>query len=293
MLIHIAELRLFGEPVYDIDPLLERADAVDLSAYTRGAQLLFPREVAAVREALAEPDADEQALAQRLVDAWDLLDTLETEAPAAFEQSWVAASTVHPDGATSAAANGWRMFDGNTGTYTETTTKSCTNTVLPDDGTAYTVVGVKYFPRDSAYLRATGIGIQGSDDDGATWTQFASTGTPHRGWNTIELAEPVHYGALRLSGGNGFCNVAEVQFIVEVIDKSGLDVYLDDAAALTETDWIEDSWAALVAARDTAQAVADDKGATQEEVDSAAGDLADAIAGLARAYGVFHNRFGL
>jgi len=269
--------------VYDIDPILVRADGVDLTAYTRGSQLLFPREVAAVREALATPDADEQALAKRLTAAWDLLDPLATEAPATFEQPWVAASTVTADGATSAAANGWRMFDGNTGTYTDTTTKSCTNTVLPADGTAYTVVGVKYFPRDNAVLRATGMGIQGSNDGGATWTQFASTGTPARGWNTITLAEPVHYGALRINGGNGFCNVAELQFIVQVIDKSGLDVRLDDAAALTETGWTADSWAALTTARTTAQAVFDDKGATQEEVDTAAGDLVNAIAGLKKA----------
>ncbi|MDN3241218.1 discoidin domain-containing protein [Glycomyces tritici] len=281
--IYIAELRLFGEPVYDIDPLLERADAVDLSGYTRGSQILFPREVAAVRAALAEPDADEQDLAQRLVNAWDLLDPAAAEAPAGFDQSWVAASTATADGATSAAANGWRMFDGNTGTWTDTTTKSCTNTVLPADGTAYTIVGVKYFPRDNAHLRATGLEIQGSNDGGATWTKFASTGTPVRGWNTVALAEPVHYGALRLSGGNGYCNVAELQFIVEVIDKSGLAVHLDDAAALTETDWTADTWAALVAARDAATTANDDKGATQEEVDTATEALAAAIDGLTKA----------
>lgn len=281
--IYIAELRLFGKPVYDIDPILGRADAVDLTAYTRGSQLLFPREVASVREALAKPDADEQALAKRLTAAWDLLDPLAAEAPATFEQSWVAASTATADGATIAAANGWRMFDGNTGTFTDTTTKSCTNTVLPADGTAYTVVGVKYFPRDSAYLRATGMGIQGSNDGGATWTQFASTGTPVRGWNTITLTEPVHYGALRINGGNGFCNVAELQFIVQVIDKSGLAVHADDAAALTEAGWTAGSWAALAAARDAATVVNGNKGATQEEVDQAADKLAAAIKGLTKA----------
>jgi hypothetical protein len=283
MLIHVAELRLFGSFTYDIDPLLEQADAVDLNAYTRGSRLVFPREVAAVREALAEPGADEQALAQRLVDAWDLLVPVATEAPATFDQSWVAANTATADGATSAAANGWRMFDGNTGTWTDTTTKSCTNTVLPADGTAFTVVGVKYFPRDSAYLRASGIDLQGSNDDGATWTKFASTGTPVRGWNTITLAEPVHYGALRLNGGNGYCNVAEIQFIVEVIDKSGLAVHLDDASKLTEADWTADSWAALVAARDAAGTVNGDKGATQQEVDNATDALAAAIEGLVKA----------
>ncbi|MGX9898723.1 discoidin domain-containing protein [Arthrobacter sp. SA17] len=40
--IYIAELRLFGKPVYSIDPLLQRADAVDLSTYTHGSKLLFP-----------------------------------------------------------------------------------------------------------------------------------------------------------------------------------------------------------------------------------------------------------
>jgi hypothetical protein len=281
--IYIAELRLFGAPVYDVDPLLERADAVDLSGYTRGSQLLFPREVAAVREALAGPDADEQALAQRLLGAWDLLDPLVTEAPAVFEQSWVTASTATADGGTSAAANGWRMFDGNTGTWTDTTSKSCTNTVLPADGTEYQVVAVKYFPRDSAYLRATGMDLQGSDDGGATWAKFASTGTPVRGWNTIELAEPVHYGALRLSGGNGYCNVAELQFIVEVIDKSGLAVHLDDAAKLTQADWTAESWAALTAARETAAAADEDKGATQAAVDEADSGLVAAIEGLVKA----------
>ncbi|WP_247048339.1 putative Ig domain-containing protein [Arthrobacter rhizosphaerae] len=281
--IYVAELRLFGKSVYEIDPLLQRADAVDLSTYTRGSKLLFPREVAAVREALTKPDADEQALAQRLVNAWELLVPLATEAPATFDQSWVAANTATADGAASAAANGWRMFDGNTGTYTDTTTKSCTNTVLPADGSAYTVVGVKYFPRDSAVARATGLGIQGSNDGGATWTQFASTGTPVRGWNTVTLAEPVHYAALRINGGNGFCNMAELQFIVKSIDKSGLAVYLDDTKALNETGWTAGSWAALVTARDEATAVNGNKGATQEEVDQAADKLAQAIKGLTAA----------
>ncbi|WP_457965604.1 putative Ig domain-containing protein [Arthrobacter sp. D1-29] len=281
--IYVAELRLFGAAKYDIGPLLQRADAVDLSTYTRGSKLLFPREVAAVREALAKQGADEQALARRLLDAWDLLDPSAAVAPATFEQSWVAASTATADGATSAAANGWRMFDGNTGTYTDTTTKSCTNTVLPADGSAFKVVGVKYFPRDNAVLRATGMGIQGSNDGGATWTQFASTGTPVRGWNTITLTEPVHYGALRINGGNGFCNVAELQFIVETIDKSGLAVYLVDAKALTEGGWTADSWAAFAAARDAATAVNGNKGASQEEVDQAADKLAQAIKGLTAA----------
>lgn len=70
---------------------------------------------------------------------------------------------------------------------------------------------------------------------------------------------------------------------VEVIDKSGLDVHLDDAAALKETDWTADSWAALVAARDASTTVNGNKGATQEEVDTATDALNSAIDGLTKA----------
>lgn len=71
--------------------------------------------------------------------------------------------------------------------------------------------------------------IQGSNASGATWTTFATTGTPSAGWNTLTLTEPVAYEALRISGGNGYCNAAELQFIIAVIDKTDLAVHLDDA----------------------------------------------------------------
>ncbi|WP_335987569.1 putative Ig domain-containing protein [Glycomyces sp. MUSA5-2] len=281
--VSVAEFRIFGDVSGDLDTVLAQADAVDLSQYSRGSRILFPREVAAVREAAEEPGADEDALARRLIDAWGLLDPLVTEAPAALDPDWVTASTVSWDDKLDAADNGWRMFDGDTGTWTDTTTKSCTNTVVPDDGTGFEVVGVRYFPKDAAVNRATNMSIDGSTDGGATWTAFANTGTPVRGWNTIDLAEPVDFGALRISGGNGYCNVAELQFIVAVVDKSGLAVLLDDAAALHESDWTAETWAALVAARDAAAAASDDQGAAQEEVDDAAAALADALAGLIQA----------
>jgi hypothetical protein len=281
--VSVSEFRLFGDISGDLDTVLEQADAVNLEEYTRGSRILFPREVAAVRAAREEEGADEDALARRLIDAWALLDPLATEAPAAFDRSWVAASTVSWDGQLNAADNGWRMFDGSTGTWTDTTTKSCTNTVVPTDGTEFRVVGLRYFPKDTAVNRATNMSIDGSNDGGATWTAFANTGTPVRGWNTVPLAEPVEFGALRISGGNGYCNVAELQFLVTVIDKTGIGVLLGDAAALNEADWTADSWAAMIAARDAAQTATDDKGASQEEVDAAASDLADAIAALTAA----------
>ena len=281
--IDIAELRIFGHLDLDLDPILARADAVDLSAYTRASQILFTREVEAVRAAAAKDGADETALALRLLDAWDLLEKAATSAPATLDQSWVAASTASTDGTLNAAANGWLMFDGNAGTYPNTTTKSCTDTILPTDGTAFTVQTVKYLPRSNAVSRSTGMNLQGSNDGGATWTTFANTGTPVSGWNTVSLSQPVRYQALRISGGNGYCNVAELQFIVETIDFSALNLYLSESKSLTETDWTAGSWAAFASARETAQTVADDKGATQEEVDATATALAAAVAALVKA----------
>jgi hypothetical protein len=77
--------------------------------------------------------------------------------------------------------------------------------------------------------------------------------------------------------------VAELQFIVKTVDKTALDLYLSETRSLTETDWTTDSWANLVSARDAAQTVTADKGATQETVDGATDVLKTAIASLVQA----------
>jgi hypothetical protein len=77
--------------------------------------------------------------------------------------------------------------------------------------------------------------------------------------------------------------VAELQFVVETIDKTGLDLYLSETKSLTEADWTADSWAAFASARGTAQTVTANKGATQQEVDDASDALAAAVANLVKA----------
>jgi hypothetical protein len=280
--LNLAELRLFGTIAYDLDPILARADAVDLTAHSRGSAILFTREVEAVRAAAAEEDADETALAARLIDAWSLLEDAATSVAATLDQSWVTASSASWDGKRDAAANGWAMFDGNTTTFTDTTTKNGWVTVIPTDGTAFTVESVKYLPRSNAVSRANNVSLQGSNDGGATWETFASTGIATSGWNTVALSEPVRYEALRVSAADGYTNFAEVQFLISAIDKTGLDLYLSETEALTESDWTADSWAAFSAARETAVSTSADKGATQQEVDEASDALATAIEGLTK-----------
>jgi hypothetical protein len=279
-LIDIAELRIFGGVELELDPIIARAEAVDLSLHSRGSAILFTRELAAVKAAADEEGADGSALAQRLLDAWDLLEPAATSAAATLQQAWVTASSESWDGKRDAAANGWAMFDGNTATFTDTKTKNGWVTVIPTDGTEFTVESVRYHPRSGSVSRANNVALQGSNDGGATWTTFASTGTAVAGWNTVNLAEAVHYDALRVNAGDGFVNFAEVQFIASALDKTGLALYLSESEALAEADWTADSWAAFAAARATAQSTNDDKGTTQAAVDEAAEALADAIEGL-------------
>ncbi|MFC3495684.1 Ig domain-containing protein [Glycomyces rhizosphaerae] len=278
--IDIAELRIFGDLHLDLDPVIDRAEAVDLTAYSRASAILFTRELEAVKAAAAEDGADETVLALRLLDAWDLLEPSATRIAATLDPSWVTASSVSWDGKRDAAANGWAMFDGNTSTFTDTKTKDGWVSVIPTDGTAFTVEAVKYYPRSGLTVRADNVDLQGSNDGGATWTTFASTGTAVAGWNTVNLAEAVRYEALRVSGADGFTNFAEIQFLVHAIDKTGLDLYLSETEALNPADWTADSWAVFTTARDNARTVSDDKGATQEEVDTAADALADALDAL-------------
>ncbi|HEX2143773.1 MAG TPA: discoidin domain-containing protein, partial [Glycomyces sp.] len=282
-LIDIAELRLFGSVSYELAPILARAEAVDLSRHSRGSAILFTRELEAVRTAAEEEGADESALAQRLLGAWGLLEDAATTVPANLDSSWVTASSVSWDGKRNAAANGWAIFDGDEATFTDTKTSSGWVSVIPSDGTAFTVEAVRYLPRSGYHSRVSNVSLQGSNDGGATWTTFADTGTASAGWNTVTLDEPVTFGALRVNAGSGNVNFAEVQFLIPAIDKTGLDLYLSESESLAESDWTADSWAAFTEAREVAAALSADKGATQEEVDAAADAFAEAIEGLTKA----------
>lgn len=279
--IGIAELRLFGTVSVDLDAVLARADAEDLSAYSRASAILFGREVEAVRAAAAEPDADRGALALRLLDAWSLLEDPPVAA-AAIDRAWVTASSPSWDGERDAAANGWAMFDGDTATFTDTEQSTGWVRVVPEgDAVAFRVETVEFMPRSGYASRADGVQFQGSDDGGQTWETFATATGPAEGWNTIALTAAVEYGAVRVYAPSGNANLAEVRFTSHVVDTTGLDLYLSETEALTEGDWTAETWAALAEARDAALALRED-GAdpTQEEVDAAADALAGAVAAL-------------
>jgi hypothetical protein len=282
--IDIAELRVFGDFRIKLDAVIARAEAVDLSRYSRASALLFTRELEAVEAAAAKEGADRDALSKRLLEAWKLLeDPPSTTLP--IERSWVTASSVSWDGKRSTADNGWVMFDGDPSTFTDTKTATGWVQVVPDDGSHLTVETVRVQPRAGSASRATGFQVQGSDDGGATWETFLTLSRPaDSGWTEYPLDAPVSYKALRLYSPNGYTNLAELQFVRVPVDVTGLDLVLEETDDLSEVNWTAASWADLTEAREAGLALRK-TGATptQAEVDAATDAIAAAVAALVAA----------
>jgi hypothetical protein len=278
----LADFRIDGErSEVNLDILLDMAGAVDLAPSSRASAILFTREVDAVRAAAPEPGADTRALAVRLLDAWELLEPAPVGV-AEVRQPWVTASGPSWDGRKDAAANGWSMFDGDATTFTDTAQPSGWVSVVPDDGTTFTVETVRFLPRDGFASRASGVQFQGSGDGGETWQTFATAGTvTSTSWNEIALDRPVTYGAVRVLALSGGANLAEVRLVRTIVDTTAVRLYLAETDGLVEDDWTPESWATLTDARTSASAlVADGAEPTQQDVDAAAGGLADAAAAL-------------
>jgi hypothetical protein len=129
-------------------------------------------------------------------------------------RDWVNASTGRSP--LSAADNGWRMFDGDLATATDTTTSTGWVTVAPPAGTALEVDAVRVHARATFASRATGDKIQTSSDGGTTWTTVLTFPaiTDDQAWYVFELPQRTSFPMLRvLDDHGGFTNVAELQLI--------------------------------------------------------------------------------
>ncbi|MEU4365116.1 discoidin domain-containing protein [Promicromonospora sp. NPDC023987] len=276
----LADFRIDGTRIEaGLDVLLAEAQAADLAGYSRASAVRFSREIEAVGAAV-EPGADEKALAQRVLEAWDLLEPPTPEL-APVSQAWVTASTPSWDGSRDAAANGWAMFDGDPATFTDTKEAGGWVQAVPDDGSTFHVESARYLPRSGHANRAEGVQLQGSDDGGRTWRTFATISGATAAWGQIDLPEPVEAEAVRVLAGSGNTNLAEVELVTSTVDRTGLDLYLAETADLAGEDWTTASWQRLAAARESGLELRS-AGATpdQEEVDAAADELAAAVAAL-------------
>ena len=132
-----------------------------------------------------------------------------------IDRSLVNASTPAWPGTGTTADNGWRMFDGDISTATDTTTANGRVTVTPANGTTVDIDAVRVRPRANYPARANGTTVQGSADGGATWQTLATIAgvTSDQQWYTFTLPQHATAPMIRIlddHGGN--TNLAEVQF---------------------------------------------------------------------------------
>lgn len=131
-------------------------------------------------------------------------------------QNWVDASSPQFPGVGTTAANGWRMFDGDLTTATDTTSGNGWVTVKPADGSSLTLDAVMVHPRATFVSRGNGTLIQSSTDGGQTWKTLVTVNgmTSDQDWYTFKFPQRTTTPLLRIYDGHGgFTNLAEVRLL--------------------------------------------------------------------------------
>ncbi|XEC95849.1 LamG-like jellyroll fold domain-containing protein [Paenibacillus tarimensis] len=240
--------------------------------YTKGSYYLYRKEVARIEAAMNEPGADKVQLAAEL-------DLAEGKLMRAISPSMVTANTVSWDGKYDAAMNGWRAFDGDPNTFTDTKQAAGWVTVDFGEGNATTVTGIKFIPRSGFADRMNGAQIQGSNDGVHFEILYTINGvTSDKEWYSREMDYNTAYRYLRYYTPNGFGNVGELQLMF--VDRTLLSLLLNEADQVVADPYTADSYAALQTAVANAKSVDANAEETQEEIDAAAASLLAALEGL-------------
>lgn len=126
-------------------------------------------------------------------------------------QSMVTASSVSWDNKWSAAQNGWRAFDGNTATSSDTKTANGWVRVDLGAGNEQTIGSVKFYPRAGNAHRMNGALIQGSNDGTNFVTLYTISGVSEYKWYRVSINTDKAYRYLRYYTTNGYANAAELE----------------------------------------------------------------------------------
>lgn len=200
--------------------LLARARKADPSAWTKKSYAAFTAELDRVEKATAD---DEDKRVDAVYAAYELLVPIATLLRKfAVTSPMVAASTAQWPGTGTKAAAGWRAFDGDAATYTDTTAAESWIDVDAGDTGPITVDRIRLRPRPGQASRANGTVLRGSNDDGATWTDFHTiSGVTADQWYEFQLTERASYRTVRVyDNHDGRCNVAELEFWYQLPDEA-------------------------------------------------------------------------
>ncbi|WP_151481050.1 fibronectin type III domain-containing protein [Streptomyces albicerus] len=200
--------------------VLARARKTDPSEWTKKSYGAFTAELDRIEKATGEP---EDKRVDAVYAAHELLVSIDTLLRRfAVTQSMVAASTTQWPGTGTKEAAGWRAFDGDTATYTDTTATESWIDIDAGAAGPMTVDRIRVFPRATHPTRGNGTVFRGSNDDGATWTDFHTlTGFATAQWYEIRLPERASYRRIRVyDAHDGRCNLSEIEFWYQLPDEA-------------------------------------------------------------------------
>ncbi|USQ86185.1 fibronectin type III domain-containing protein [Streptomyces phaeoluteigriseus] len=206
-----------------LDQVITRARKTSPADWTRQSHAAFLAEIDRIEKAGAAPGVDQDALIDEVYTAYELLASVDTLLRRfAVTPAMVAASTVQWPGTGTRASNGWRAFDGDLTTYTDTLASESWLDI--DAGTAgpVTIDRIRFHPRPDQLARANGTIFRGSRDGGATWHDIHTiSGVNAAQWYEAKLAERASYPLIRVyDNHNGRVNLTEIEFWYTLPDEA-------------------------------------------------------------------------
>jgi hypothetical protein len=201
--------------------LLARAGRTDPADWTKKSYAAFTAELTRIKEAGKESGADQDELIDEVYAAYELLESLDTLlVKFKVTQSMVAASTIAWPGTGTKASNGWKAFDGDTNTYTDTLASESWIDIDAGDAGPVTIDKIRFHPRSGFVPRANGTVFRGSDD-GTTWTDITTISRASaEQWYDIKLGERASYRMIRVyDNHDGRCNLSEIEFWYHLPDE--------------------------------------------------------------------------
>ncbi len=252
--------------------------------YTKGSYYLYIKEVSRIETEMNNPEADKVQLTDELDQAEGSLVPTSALPAKRIEvtQSMVVASTVvwPNSSAGSAQLNGWRAFDNNTSTFTDTTANPSWILVDLGTGNEKAVGSVKFYPRSNVVTRINGSIIQGSNDGTSFVDLHTINGVNKAEWHTITIGNENTFRYLRHYFPSGNSNVAELEFYEKELDSTLLSVLLEEAAAVDADLYTEESITNLQETVMEVEPISTDVHAIQSEIDAAAASLLASLEGL-------------
>lgn len=280
------DFKVFGDPgsqaldenIYYLNYFNSHTLAPD--GYTKGSYFLYRQEIDRIKEAVAKPDADKTALLNEYAQAEALLVPILSIYPKiSLTAPMALASSGSLDGKSDAAKNGWFAFDGDPSTFPDTKTSAGWTRIDLGEGHTKVLGGIRFLPRVDNFARMEGALIQGSNDGAEYDTLLTINNVTSGKWDTRSIHSSQTYRYFRFYSPNGYSNVSELEFYEGIVDRTLLGVLLDQANGADPGGYTEEDFANLQTEASNAQVVYAKASVTQNDVDSAAFRLMQALKG--------------